>query len=135
MAVMSVLLVDNNEEFRKAVEQLLAEDSRVQLVGTAGSGREAIEMAARLNPYVVLIDLALPDLNGLQATRQLKAASATPYVIIMTNHSNQEYRIAAILAGADCIINKEEFYSSFQLSINWLIQHASPPQDPFAQNP
>jgi DNA-binding NarL/FixJ family response regulator len=128
-AVMSVLLVDDNGEFLDSIARLLAEDSRMRIVGRASSGQEALEMTARLKPDVVFMDLAMPEMNGLQATRQLKEQSTPPHVVIMTCHGNKEYQVAASIAGADAFISKDDFYAHFPRLLDWLLRQRNPRGD------
>jgi DNA-binding NarL/FixJ family response regulator len=132
---MSVLLVDDNGEFLDSIERLFGEDPRLRIVGRAASGQQALEMAARLKPDVVFMDLAMPDMNGLQATRLLKEGSAPPCVVIMTCHGNKEYQVAANIAGADAFISKDEFYARFPRLLDWLIHQRNNPTDDSAKEP
>jgi DNA-binding NarL/FixJ family response regulator len=83
----------------------------LNLVGSANSGHDAIARAAELKPDLVLIDLAMPGLNGLETTRLLKAHAEAPRVVIMTLYDNAEYREAAREAAADGFIAKSAIRS------------------------
>jgi len=122
MARLRVLLVDDSHEFLGLVEQMLSEDSRVEVVGRAQSGREALEAVPRLKPDVVMMDLAMPDMNGLQTTRRLKEAGDSPRVVIMTCHGSKEYQAAASLAGADGFISKDELFVHIPALIDALLR-------------
>jgi DNA-binding NarL/FixJ family response regulator len=122
---MSVLLVDDSHEFLDSIQRLLADDLNTRVVGTATSARAALEMYERLQPDVVFMDLAMPDMNGLQATRLLKATSAPPHIVMMTCHSNKEYQIAAQIAGADAFVSKDELFTHLPRLIDDLIRRRS----------
>src|SRR5262249_42706554 len=102
-----VLLVDNSREFLKAAARFLSADREVE-IAHAFSGSEALEQVARLHPDLVMMDLAMPEIDGLSATRQIKKLPDAPQVVIVTVHDNQEYRAQAKAAGADGFISKSE---------------------------
>ena len=106
MANIRVLLVDDSPKFLDALKRVLSSDHRMEIVGQALNGREALEQAARLCPDVVLMDVAMSTMNGFEATRHLKAQSKTPLVIIVTLFDISEYRTEAAAAGADWFISK-----------------------------
>jgi DNA-binding NarL/FixJ family response regulator len=95
-----VLVVDDHALFREGVRSLLASVPSTEVVGEAVSGLEAVERAAELAPDVVLMDVQMPDMNGLEATRRLVAASPQVGVIIVTMFEDDETLFAALRAGA-----------------------------------
>jgi DNA-binding NarL/FixJ family response regulator len=101
-----LLLVDNSEPFLAALTASLAAMPQLAIVGTARSAREAFTQITQLQPHVVVMDIAMPGLNGLEATRHIKAQPQAPYVVILTMYDNAEYRVAAAAAGADGFVNK-----------------------------
>lgn len=109
MIACRTLLVDDSRQFLRAAEHFLAGVPGVEVVGRASSGRGAVTLTQRLHPDLVLIDLAMPRMNGLDATRLLKAMPACPRVILLTMHDNPEYQAAAAAAGADGLVLKQEF--------------------------
>jgi DNA-binding NarL/FixJ family response regulator len=106
MAALRILLVDDSAEFLESAARFLTMRADMNLVGSASSGHDAIARALELKPDLVLIDLAMPGMNGLEATRLLKAHSDAPRVVIMTLYDNNEYREAAREAAADGFIAK-----------------------------
>jgi DNA-binding NarL/FixJ family response regulator len=106
MSTVRVLLVDDSLEFLEAAAQFLSQQGRLTIVGWAASGDEALELLDRLRPDLVLIDLVMPGMNGLEATRQIKARPAPPRVVIMTLYDVVEYREAASAAAADGFVAK-----------------------------
>jgi len=111
MAPLRILLVDDSAEFLESAARFLAMHADLDLVGSANSADDAIAQALELRPDLVLIDLAMPGMNGLAATRLLKARTEAPRVVIMTLHDNDEYREAARDAAADGFIAKSAISS------------------------
>lgn len=108
LPVIRVLLADDNACFRMFVECLLSCLPWIEIVGQAQSGLEAVELEARLRPDLVVTDWEMPGLDGLEATRRIKARANAPRVIVLTGHDEPEYSTAACGAGADGFINKSE---------------------------
>jgi DNA-binding NarL/FixJ family response regulator len=104
-----VLLIDDNPRFIAAASHFLATVPNVAVVGCALSGQEGLTQVTDLQPDLVLMDVAMPTLSGLEVTRQLKAQPNSPCVIILTMHDSREYRAAAEIVGADGFITKSEF--------------------------
>jgi DNA-binding NarL/FixJ family response regulator len=105
---MRILLVDDSPEFLEAVAHFLATEPEIEVVGRASSGRSALEQVSRLQPDLVLMDLAMPEMNGLEATRRIKSQPDTPCVVILTLHDNFEYRAQAAAVHADGFVPKSE---------------------------
>jgi DNA-binding NarL/FixJ family response regulator len=100
MTAVRVLLVDDQALFREALATLLAVREEVEVVGEAANGAEAVECAARLRPDVVLMDLRMPELDGIAATRRLRAQQPEVRVIALTTFDTDEEVFAALRAGA-----------------------------------
>ena len=109
MQSLRVLLVDDNLAFLDLATRELATDARVQVVGCVQSAEEALGQVQRAQPDLVLLDIALPGMNGLEATRRIKAGLDAPRVVLVTIHDTPDYRTAGMAAGADGFIAKEEF--------------------------
>jgi DNA-binding NarL/FixJ family response regulator len=108
MRLRRILVVDDSPIFLEAVASLLSAAEGMEVVGTASSGREALERVPELEPDLVLMDLAMPDINGLEAARRLAILPRRPRVIIMTTHKERAYRAAALSAGADGFLHKPD---------------------------
>lgn len=106
--VIRALLVDDSPVVLHSIAQLLIADSQIEVVGQADSGEAAITQVQHLSPDLVVMDLAMPGMNGLEATRHLKRHPDPPKVILLTLYNNSEYSTAARLAGADGFITKSE---------------------------
>jgi CheY-like chemotaxis protein len=90
------------------------------VVGAARSGQDALYYVEKVHPDLVLMDLVMPEMNGLEATQRIKAQPGAPYVIIVTLYGNSEYRAAAIRAGADGLVAKSTFETQLQSMIQSL---------------
>ncbi len=110
MAVIRTMLVDDSPEFLKIAKQMLASDPEIDLVGVALTGQDALVLAAGLQPDLILMDLIMPEMNGLEATRLVKAMPNAPIVIMLTGHDTPEYRSAAASAGADGFVYKPDLF-------------------------
>ena len=108
MPPLRVLLVDDNARFLEAAARFLSRES-LSIVGQARSGAQALEQVAQLQPDLVLIDVAMPGMSGLDATRLIKGQPNPPRVVILTFHDNAEYRAVAQSAGADGFVAKTDF--------------------------
>jgi len=106
MTAVRLLLVDDHEIVRAGLRMLFSAEPDVQIVGEAGSGREAIEQVGRLAPDVVLMDVAMPDMNGIDATRRIKEAFPQVAVLALTMHEDEEYFFEMLSAGASGYVPK-----------------------------
>ena len=102
-----VLIADDQTLFRVGLARLLEEDSRVEIVGQAGDGVEAVKLAAALKPDVVLMDLKMPNLDGIEATRQIAASQSGVKVLLLTTFEADNHVIQALKAGASGYILKD----------------------------
>lgn len=106
MSKVTVLLVDDHEGFINAALRHFRRFSWLEVVGTAANGLEAIERSEALRPQVVLMDLAMPEMGGLQATRLIKTQDDAPYIVIASHFDDAEHREHALSAGADGFVSK-----------------------------
>ena len=106
MRQLRVLLVDDHEGFLNAAQRQLRNLPWVSVVGRALNGLEAVRMTEQLTPDAVLMDLAMPEMGGLQATRLIKAQDEPPFVVIASHFDDVEHREHAQRAGADAFISK-----------------------------
>ena len=96
----TVLLVDDHSLVRRGFRRMLEDESDMEVVGEAGDGKESIKLAKKLHPQVVVMDCALPGLNGLQATRQIIEDSPDTAVLMLSMHTESTWVRQAIEAGA-----------------------------------
>lgn len=108
MSARSVLVVDDSPTIRKAVCEILTREGDFEVCGEAENGQEAIEKAQSLRPALIVTDLSMPLMNGLEETRILKKLMPTVPVIIFTAHSNPLVEKEALASGASAIISKSD---------------------------
>lgn len=118
--LLRVVVVDDSPEFVNSALRRLAFDLAVEVVGCASSGKEALELVRALVPDLVLMDLAMPEMNGLEATRRIKALPAPPRVLILTLYDDPAYRVAAAEAGADGFVTKAEWNEQMPTALRGL---------------
>jgi DNA-binding NarL/FixJ family response regulator len=102
----SVLLAEDHAIVRKGLRSLLAAEVDIEVIGEAADGREAIEMASKLRPNIVVMDITMPGLNGLEATRQIKHRLPEVQVVVLTMHTAEEYIFQILRAGASGYVVK-----------------------------
>jgi DNA-binding NarL/FixJ family response regulator len=101
-----VLIVDDDHLVRAGLVELLADEREIEVVGQASTGREAVERAQRLDPDVVLMDVRMPDLDGIGATRELVQVAPEVRVLILTTFEQDDYVFGALRAGASGFLLK-----------------------------
>ena len=101
-----ILVADDHTVIRRGIVGLLNAQPDMEVIGEAGTGREAVATAAAATPDVVLLDVAMPDLNGLGATRAIKAQLPAVQVLILTMHDREDYLFEALRAGASGYVLK-----------------------------
>ena len=106
MRTLRVLLVDDHDGFINAAMRHFRKVEWLDIAGTAGNGLEAIERSEALRPDAILMDLAMPEMGGLQATRLIKAQDEPPYIVIASHFDDAEHREHAMRAGADGFVCK-----------------------------
>ena len=100
MSVIRILLADDHVMVRKGFRLILQNEPDMEIVGEAGNGREALEQAETLHPDIVVMDVAMPELNGIEATRRLAAASPRTRVLALSMHKDSVYVREILRAGA-----------------------------------
>jgi len=106
MGKIKVLLADDHQIFREGIRLLLEKTSDIEVVGEADNGKEAVAKTGQLLPDVVLMDITMPELNGLEATRQIKEAHPQVKVLILTMHETDQYLAEMLEVGASGYVVK-----------------------------
>lgn len=106
-----ILLVDNSPVLIRAIEVMLASIDWIRVIGSASSGGMALEQIEQLEPDMVLLDLAMPGMDGLEVIGRLAERDRRPRVIVMTAHVDEDYRRVAAAAGADGFLIKADLWT------------------------
>ncbi len=117
MSKIRVLLVDDHAIMRDGISALLDLQDDIEIVGEASEGKEAIEKARELVPDVVVMDISMPEMDGLEATRRIKRKNPSVKVLVLTQHDNREYILATIRSGSDGYLPKRALGSELVTAI------------------
>ncbi len=107
---MRLLLIDDHASFLDALAKMLGGVLGIEVVGRATGGSEGLQLAAELKPDVVVVDFAMPEVDGMMVTRKLKAGANPPKVVMMSFHAEPEYHDMALAVGADAFLTKTNLY-------------------------
>jgi len=118
MKKIKVVVADDHTILRQGIKALLDNQEEIEVVGEAKDGREAIKAIEELSPDVILMDIAMPGLNGLEATRRIKKKFPKTKVVVLTMHTNEEYIFQILNAGADGYLVKETAFQDLISAIN-----------------
>ena len=117
-----VLLVDDHALVRAGIRALIEMIESVDVVGEAGNGAEALRSIERLNPHIVLLDITMPDMNGLEVLQKITSSFAGVRVIILTMHEAREYAVQALHFGAAGFIPKSAAAAELKDAIEMVMQ-------------
>ncbi|MCL7455356.1 MAG: response regulator transcription factor [Anaerolineae bacterium] len=98
--MINVLIVDDQTVVREGLAAILGTDPEIEIVGLAGDGQEAVQLVAETHPDVVLMDLKMPALNGVQATQRLQRSHPEVYILVLTTYAGDQWVFDALRAGA-----------------------------------
>ncbi len=105
---LKILLADDHVMFRQGVKRIIEGIDGVNVVGEASNGLELLRLLREVNPDLVIMDISMPNLRGLEATREIKAINSEVKVLILTMHKDREYLYHALTAGAEGYLLKED---------------------------
>ena len=117
MEKIKVLVVDDHAIMRDGIRAMLSVVDDIDVVGEAADGRQAVERAQETEPDVVVMDIAMPDMDGIEATRRIQKKTPKSKVLILTQHDNKEYILSAIKAGASGYVPKRALGSDLVTAI------------------
>src|SRR3712207_2657368 len=104
---MRLVIVDDHELARDGLRDMLADEPDLEVVGEAANGREALSLCSRLHPDLVLMDVRMPEMDGLRATKEIKRRYSKISVLMVTMHDNPDYLLEALKAGAAGYVLKD----------------------------
>ena len=119
-APFSILLADDHTMFRRGVRRIIQSISDTEVVGEASDGFELLELLKKTTPQLVIMDISMPNLRGLEATREIKIINPVVKVLILTMHKDKEYLYHAFSAGAEGYLLKEDADSELISAIDTL---------------
>jgi CheY-like chemotaxis protein len=108
VSAIRVLLVDDDEQFTASLEAALADDGRVEVIASARDGAEAVERCTQVQPDVVAMDIHMPAMDGVEATRRIRARGTAPAVILISGSMFTDARDLALEAGATGYLTKAQ---------------------------
>lgn len=117
-----ILIVDDHAMLRAGLRALLMEDPRFEVVGEADNGRDAIRAVSQLNPHLVLMDLTMPSMNGIEAITEIKRRYPDVCVLVLSLHNTEHYVHESLRAGANGYILKDASRDEFVLAINSVLR-------------
>jgi DNA-binding NarL/FixJ family response regulator len=116
----SILLADDHVMFRRGVRRIIQSISDVEVVGEASDGFELLELVKKTDPNLIILDISMPNLRGLEATREIKIINPEVKVLMLTMHKDREYLCHAFSAGAEGYLLKEDADSELISAIDTL---------------
>ncbi len=112
-----IVLADDHVLVRRGIRKIIEEDSRMKVIGEAGDGLELLEILKKMQPDLVVLDIAMPRLRGLEAAKRVKELYPDIKVLILSMHRSKEYMRQAQLAGVDGYVLKEDADTSLKTAI------------------
>lgn len=117
-----ILIVENHTLMRTGLRALLLQDTELDVVGESDNGHDAIYMAGRLMPHLVLMDLNMPGMNGIEAIRSIKLRFPAIKVLVLTIHKTEEYIHESLKAGADGYLLKDATHNELSVAIRSILK-------------
>ena len=121
-----LLIADDHSLVREGLRAMLEKESGLKVIGEAKNGREAVEMCGGLHPDIVLMDVRMPEMDGLTATKEIKARHPTICVLIVTTHENADYLLEAINVGAAGYVLKDSTRQQLISAVHCVLDGETP---------
>jgi DNA-binding NarL/FixJ family response regulator len=121
--MLHILIADDHSIMRRGVRALLEDHPGWEVCGEASNGREAIEMAERLRPEICIIDVSMPELNGIETTRRLRASLPGTEVVVLTVHDSEDLAASILAAGARGYVLKADVAQDLTAAVEALARH------------
>lgn len=118
MKSIKVLIADDHTLIRAGIRQLLQNMNGIEVVAEASNGREALQLIQEFSPDVILLDIAMNELNGLEVTERVSKEFPTAFVIILSMYANEEYVLQALKAGASGYLLKDSAPNELEIALN-----------------
>lgn len=118
----SVFIVEDHTIVREGLRALLSLDPNIKIVGEADNGHDAIRLVGACKPVLVLMDLSMPDMNGMEATREIKKRYPEIKIIVLTVHKTEEYIRATLQAGANGYVLKDATHTELKIAISSVVE-------------
>lgn len=116
-----IVIAEDHTILREGLRSLLTSGSEFEVVGEAGDGREAIRCVEKLKPDLILTDLSMPRMNGMEAIREIKKKSPETKILVLTVHKTEEYILATLHAGADGYLLKESTHAELLMAVKHVL--------------
>lgn len=112
-----IVIAEDHTILREGLHSLLSSEPELEVVGEAGDGRDAIRLAEKLNPDLILMDLSMPNMNGMDAIREIKKRLPEIKIIALTVHKTEEYILATLQVGANGYVLKDATHAELMIAI------------------
>lgn len=118
MESIKLVLIDDHDIVRNGIKSLLEREEGIEVIGEASNGEEAIEIANNLKPDLLIMDIKMPVMNGIEATKAIKSKPNAPKIIILSMHDMEDYVLQSVECGADGYLLKDTSKESFTKAIH-----------------
>lgn len=125
MKMLKTLLIDDNDAFLVLAKHLLSSVEEIEVIGCGHDGYDAVRLATELQPDLILMDMSMPGMGGLQATRLIKTQSAPPCILIASHYDDDEHRAHTAQAGADGFVSKRDYETAIAAYVHRRWGHAA----------
>lgn len=117
-----IMIVEDHTLLRAGLRALLSQDTEIEIVGESDNGRDAIRLVGKLKPHLVIMDLSMPGMNGIEATRGIKRHYPETKVLVLTLHKTEEYIHESMGAGANGYILKDATHDELRVAIHSILK-------------